>query len=144
MATTNNTYRKVPRSLGLTLMALFIMSSILNSQTISYQSVELPEIAIKNILQGIQSENDGVRMSCIYFAGKYKILEASQSLVEELKNPKNDELCPMLVWSLYQIGNDSCCEELQAFVKNHFSEKLKALCTYLHEIKKYETAIANN
>ena len=65
MATVNNTYRKVPRSLGLTLMALFIMSSILNSQTISYQSVELPEIAIKNILQGIESENDGVRMNCI-------------------------------------------------------------------------------
>ena len=144
MATANIRYRKCSRILGLTIMALFLMSSTLISQTNSDQRVELPDIAILNILNGIQSDNYGVKMSCIYFAGKYKIVEVSQNLVKEVKGSNDDELCQMLVWSLYQIGDDSCCEELQAFVKNHPSEKLKALCSYLHKIKEYETAVANN
>ena len=142
MATGNIKYRKCSRSLGLTIMALFLMSNTLISQTNSDQRVELPDIAILNILNGIQSDNHGVKMSCIYFAGKYKIVEVSQNLVEEIKDSNDDELCQMLIWSLYQIGDDSCCEELQAFVKNHPSEKLKVLCSYLHKIKEYETAIA--
>ena len=144
MATANNTYRNSSKVLGLTIIALFLMSCSFQPQTYSHQPVELPDIAIVNILNGIQSDNYGVKMSCIYFAGKYKIMEVSQNLVEELKSSNNDELCQMLVWSLYQIGNESCCEELQEFVKNHSSEKLKALCSYLHKIKAYETAVANN
>ena len=144
MATANNTYRMGSRVLGLTIMALILMSCSFQPQTNSHQSEELPDIAIVNILNGIESDNYGVKMSCIYYAGKYKIKEVSQNLVEEIKSSGDDELCQMLVWSLYQIGNDSCCEELQTFVKNHSSEKLKVLCSYLQKIKEYETAVANN
>ena len=144
MVTTNNTHRKVSRVLGITLTVFFVMSSFLNSQTVSNQRAELPEYAVKNILIGIESENDGLKMSCIYFAGKYKIFEASQSLVEEIKSSNDDELSKMLAWSLYQIGNDSCWEELQTFVKNHPSKKLRDFCSNLHKIRAYEIAIAKS
>ena len=144
MATANNTYRMGSRVLGLTVMALFILSTLLHSQTNSDQQVELPDIAIVNILNGIQSDNHGVKISCIYFAGKYKIVEVSQYLVEAMKNSDNDELCQMLVWSLYQIGDESCCKKLKTIIENHPSEKIRDFCNYLHKIKEYETAVAKN
>ena len=144
MATANNTYRNSSRVLGLTIMALFLMSCSFQPQTYSHQPVELPDIAIVNILNGIQSDNYGVKMSCIYFAGKYKIMEVSQDLVEVMKNSDNDELCQMLVWSLYQIGDESCCKELKTIIENHPSEKIRDFCNYLHKIKEYETAVAKN
>lgn len=120
------------------------MSCSFQPQTNSDQRVELPDIAILNLLNGIQSDNYGVKMSSIYLAGKYKITEVSKNLIEEIKNSNDDELGQMLAWSLYQIGDDSYCEELQEFVKNHPSEKIRDFCANLHKIKQYETAVANN
>ena len=144
MATASKIYRMVSRILGLAIMTFILISCSFQPQPNSDQRVELPDIAIVNILNGIESDNYGVKMSCIYYAGKYKIREVSQNLVEEIKSSNDDELSQMLVWSLYQIGDDSYCEELQTIMKNHSSEKLKVLCSYLQKIKEYETAVANN
>ena len=144
MATTNNVSRKSSKVLLITVLVLFAMSSFLYSQTPIIQEIELPEASIKSIVQGIKSENEGVKKSCIYFAGKYKIQEASKYLVEELTVLDDGELCSLLVWSLYQIGNESCFKELQEIVKNHDSEELKAFCSYLSKIKEFEIAIAKN
>lgn len=141
MATTNIASGKGSKVLLLTVLLLFAMSSFLNSQTVGDQEIELPECAIKSILQGIQSENEGVKRSCIYFAGKYKIKEASEYLVKELPSLDDGELCSMLAWSLYQIGNEAFCKELQEIVKNHDSEELRNFCSNLQKIKEYETAI---
>lgn len=86
-------------------------------------------------------KNEGVKRSCIYFAGKYKIREASEYLVEELPTLDDGELCSMLAWSLYQIGNESHCKELQEIAKNHDPEELRNFCSNLHKIKEYELAI---
>lgn len=144
MAHISKTYRMSSRVLGLTVIVLLLTSSFIHSQKSTEQKTEIPEIAIKNLLMGLESENDGVRLSCAYFAGKYKITEVSPKLVEAMKESNNDELCRMLLWSLYQIGNDECCIELQAVMKDHSSKDLKKLCEYLHKIKEYETAIAKN
>jgi HEAT repeat protein len=144
MDTTNNVSRKGSKVLLLTVLVLFAISSFLNSQILIIQEIELPEASIKSILQGIKSENDGVKKSCIYFAGKYKIQEASEYLVEELTVLDDGELCSLLVWSLYQIGDESCFKELQEIVKNHDSEELKNFCAYLSKIKEFELAIVNN
>ena len=120
------------------------MSCSFHPQTNSDQRVELPDYAIVNILNGIQSDNYGVKMSSIYLAGKYKIVDVSQELVEEIKRSEDDELSQMLVWSLYEIGNDSCWKELQAIVKNHPSDQLRDFCANLYKIKEYEPVITNN
>ncbi len=144
MARKNRTHRNIPNLIGITLLILFLSSSKLSSQSTSFQQYEISELAISNIHNGIHSDNLGVKMNCIYFAGKYKILDVSRDLVEQIDISNDEELCQMMVWSLYQIGNDSCCEELQRVLKNHPSDKLKELCAYLHRIKEYQTAIAGN
>lgn len=137
-----NTYRKTPTFVGLSFLLFFFLSSLTYSQTDANQRIELSDIAIVNILNGIQSDNNGVKMSCIYFAGKYRIIDVSEDLVKEMKKSDNDELCQMLVWSLYQIGDEKCCQELKSIIENHPSEKIRDFCKYLHNIKEYESAIA--
>lgn len=142
MATKNRNGKSIPRFIGILALTTFFMSFSLQAQTNTDQNVELPDIAIVNILNGIQSDNHGLKMSCIYFAGKYKIIDISEDLVKELKKSDNEELCQMLVWSLYQIGDDKCCEELRKIVENHPSDKIRDFTKYLNTIKEYESAIA--
>lgn len=144
MATYNETYQKIPRLLGLLVMTLFIMSISIQPQITSEQRIELTDIAILNILNGIQSDNYGVKLNCIYFAGRYKIIDVSKELVDVLKSSDDDELCQMLIWSLYQIGDESCCEKLQQAIENHPSKELSDFCKNLRRIHEYGSAIANN
>lgn len=144
MAQKDKTYRNIPKLIGITLLILILSSSIISSQSTSAQQIEISELAISNIHNGIHSDNLGVKMNCIYFAGKYKILDVSRDLVEQIDISNDEELCQMMVWSLYQIGDDSCCEELQRVLENHPSDKLKEFCGYLQRIKEYQTAIAGN
>ncbi len=113
MARKNRTHRNIPNLIGITLLILFLSSSKLSSQSTSFQQYEISELAISNIHNGIHSDNLGVEINCIYFAGKYKILDVSRDLVEQIDISNDEELCQMMVWSLYQIGNDSCSEEVQ-------------------------------
>ena len=61
------------------------------------------DAAIKNYLKGLNSDNDGLRKSCIYYAGKYKINEAVDLLKEQLSKEEDQETSLLLVMALYQI-----------------------------------------
>ena len=139
MATKNRTYQKIPRLLGLLVLTFFLVSNSLFAQTESEQLVELPDIAKANILNGIQSDNYGIKMSSIYLVGKYKITDLSKELVKEMTVSENDEVCQMLVWSLYQIGDESCCNEMRTIIENHPSEKIKSFCESMYKIKQYDS-----
>ena len=41
---------------------------------------------------GIQSENDGVRESSIYFAGKYRFIDTEDALIKQLKVEKESDI----------------------------------------------------
>ncbi len=139
MATGNKSYRNIPRLLGLLVLTFFLVSNSLLAQTESEQLIELPDIAKANILNGIQSDNYGLKMSSIYLAGKYKINDVSKELVKEMKVSDNEEVCQMVVWSLYQIGDESCCNEMRTIIENHPSEKIKSFCESMYMIKQYDS-----
>ena len=136
----NKTYCNGKKLLALTIITLLTVPNFISSQIQSDKLTVLTEIAKKNFVMGLQSDNIGVKKSYIYFAGKYKITDVSQNLLEIIGKSNNDELCQMLAWSLYQIGDDSCCEELNSLLKNHPSEKLKDFCKFLQVIREYETS----
>ena len=140
MAAGNKTYHKIARLFGLLALTFFLVSNSFLAQTSkSEQPAELSKIAILNILNGIQSDNYGIKMSSIYLAGKYKITDVSKELVKEMKVSDNEEVCQMLVWSLYQIGDKSCCKEMRTIIENHSSEKIKSFCESMYKIKQYDS-----
>ena len=139
MAFENKTYQNISRLLGILLLTLFLVSNSLLAHTESEQRVELLDIVKANILKGIQSDNYGLKMSSIYLAGKYKITDVSKELINEMKVSENEEVCQMLVWSLYQIGDESCCNEMRTIIENHPSEKIKSFCESMYKIKQYDS-----
>ena len=58
-----------------------------------------------NIIQGINSDNDGLIKSSIYFAGKYKAKAAVESLIKKMETSKNREHKVLAAYALYQIGD---------------------------------------
>ena len=75
------TLKYMVASLGL----LFISSSgELIAQPHSIKEITNKRYALENLLDGIKSENDGVKRSSIYFVGKYKIADAEDLLIGQL------------------------------------------------------------
>lgn len=74
-------------------------------QSNSISDVTNNEYALENLKSGINSDNDGVRKSSIYFAGKYRIEEAVNCLVKRLEKEEEASVRLLLAYSLYEIKN---------------------------------------
>jgi len=58
---------------ALVVMILLSVVSSLHAQNVSIKDLSTNKYALQNLLAGIKSDNEGVKRSCIYFAGKYRI-----------------------------------------------------------------------
>ena len=61
------------------------------------------KVEIANYTVGLNSDNEGVRKSCIYLAGKYKMTALVDILKEQLNDEKDAETSLLIVYALYQI-----------------------------------------
>ncbi len=93
-----------------------------------------------NYINGISSVNQGVKESSIYFAGRYRLKEAGDMLVDELKKSGKEDLSLLIAWSIYRIGDERNIEELKRIGKNHNSKRLKTFCYHLNQQEKFELA----
>ena len=112
-----------------------------SAQTVTINGIDIPEASLNNYRAGLRSNNNGVIMSCLYFAGKYRIEEFSEDVLEVVKCSDNIDICKMAIWSIYQIGNEYCCEKLSQFIESHPSDELRNCCKFLKKIKDYDTAV---
>jgi HEAT repeat protein len=62
---------KIVTKCALFLMLAFILASTTEAQIASERRINFKKNAIANLIEGIKSENEGVRRSAIYFAGKF-------------------------------------------------------------------------
>ena len=145
MMNTKNTYcTNCSKPFQLAILAILLSFVTVHSQPASNLETEIPTIAIENVQRGIYSTNPGVVFSCVYFAGKYKIADVSKDLINVLRNCDCDETSKMAIWSLYQIGDESDCQEIAKSIVNHKSKKLKEFCKFLQEIHEYKNAVTRN
>lgn len=125
-------------------LLLFFIPTITDSQT-STPHLKLSKKALEFYHSGLDSGNYGVKKSLVYYAGKYRIEGVSEHLVDLLKkNIENEALCEMLVWSIYQIGDNSCCQELKRMMEIHPLKKVREEIKFFNIIKEYENALIVN
>jgi len=83
------------------LMLLALTFSVLavnsKAQTIT------PEQSV-NLITGINSDNNGLIKSSIYYAGKYKAKAAVESLIKVLEKSGNSEHRILAAYALHEIG----------------------------------------
>ena len=78
----------------------------LTAQTNSIKDITNNKYALKNVLENIKSDNDGVKRSSIYLVGYYRITEAEEALIEQLKKEENPRIRILIALALYELGNE--------------------------------------
>lgn len=133
---------KLSKLIGILFLSLILVSNLAYSKSNSDDETSKKEKFTKNLLHGMESENVGLRESCIYMIGAYKIEEAGDELVTKAITTEDDKVLQLVAWSLYEIGNEEHCKQLEAVAKKTKSEKVKEIVSYLKEIKRLEKSVA--
>jgi len=97
------------------------------------------EQCIENLGRAITSENDGLRESAIYYAGKYKMVELKKTLVKQLTKEKIPAIRILISLSLYQIGDAEGIELVKESYSKEKEDQVKKMCCDI--FKEFENAV---
>jgi len=96
---------------------------------------------VKNLKAGITSNNEGLKKSSIYMAGKYKISEATSELTSELKSTDDNNVKILIALSLLRINESGSMNEVRTAALNENDIKTKRMLTAIYN--EYVTGTGN-
>jgi len=121
---------KTTRYLTVLLLAVIITSTGF-AQKNSIKKITDNEYALKNLVAGIQSDNTGVKRSSIYFAGKYRIAEAEETLIDQLNEEEDAGTRILIALVLYEMGSEEGLLEVQKLSLNDEDAKVRRMATQI-------------
>jgi HEAT repeat protein len=117
---------------ALVVMILLLVVSSLHAQNLSIKDLTTNKYALQNLLSGIKSDNEGVKRSCIYFAGKYKIAETESALIEQLKKEENPSTRILIALVLYELGSKEGLEVIKKLALEDENWEVRRMSTHIH------------
>ena len=112
------------------LLATVLTGSVF-SQSNSIRDITANKYALKNLIAGIHSENDGVKRNSIYFAGYYRVVETEDALISQLKNEKTPSTRILISLVLYEIGSEKGLLEVKNLSLNDEEAKVRRMSTHI-------------
>ncbi len=104
-----------------------------NDPTPSLKSNLNRDLVISNLMNGVNSENQGLKISSTYFLGEIQSSQAVIPLMKILKNDENEESRIMAALSLLKIGDARGMFAIKQAISFDNSERVKKMCTiYYH------------
>jgi hypothetical protein len=91
------------------------------------------DLVISNLINGVNSGNQGLRMSSTYFLGEMKSDEAVIPLMRILKSNENEEERIMAALSLSKIGDSRGIFAIKQAITFDNSERVKKLCSIFYQ-----------
>ena len=91
------------------------------------------DLVISNLINGVNSGNQGLRMSSTYFLGEMKSDEAVIPLMRILKSDENEEERIMAALSLSKIGDSRGIFAIKQAITFDKSERVKKLCSIFYQ-----------
>jgi len=127
----------LPRTkLVIAYLSLLFVATIgeLTAQTnfISIKDITNDKYALDNLLDGIKSENDGVKRSSIYFVGHYRIAEAEEALIEQLKKEQNPSNRILIALVLFELVSEDGLLEVKKLASNDDNLKVRRMSTHIY------------
>ncbi len=122
------TYKEI---LNVVLLAAVLTGSVY-AQKNSIKDVTTNQYALQNLVAGIQSDNTGVKRSAIYFAGKYRIAEAEEPLITQLKEENDPSTRILIALVLYEMGSEEGLREVQDLSLNDEDAKVRRMATQIY------------
>ena len=86
----------------LILVFMLMLSSVL---TAAEPGDRFTNRQIDNLITGIKAENNGLMRSSVYFAGKYKITQATSVLLEVFEKETEPSNIILIALAIYEIGD---------------------------------------
>ena len=114
------------------LLTIFLLSSAAIAQKQSIGDVTTNEHALNNLITGIQSENDGLKRSSIYFAGKYRIAEVENILINQLQKEEDPSTRILIALVLYEMGSIEGLLVVQRLAQNDDNERVRRMATHIY------------
>ena len=102
------------------------------SNKVVIEKYDITKNAVKSIIMGIKSDNEGLRKSAIFYAGQYKLEGTVDCLIEEFQEEKDSSTKILIALSLYKIGNPIAIDYMKDMVSNEKNAKVKDLLTAIY------------
>lgn len=91
------------------------------------------DLIVINLLNGINSDNEGLKYSSAYFLGDLKSKESVIPLLKILHNDKNDEARIMAALSLSKIKDARGIFAVKQAIKFDKSDRVKKMCSIFYK-----------
>lgn len=119
----------------LSFLFLSLFSNInINAQKNNSRIIELNKNEIGNLTNAIKSDNAGLRKSGIYLAGKYRVSELSETLLEQLKNEDQPELRILLVRVLFIIDDQKYIDNIYELAINDTHPRVRKMASAIYSV----------
>ena len=136
-------YAAVLKRAGIVIMLVCMFATSVAAQRASDGKVPLKEIAVKNLIAGISHENEGVRKDAIYYAGKFRVTQAVDALIQQLEKEENPSTRVLIILSLYMLGDERGLEAIYRTAYTDSNANVKRLCNAIYlEVEKDKGVVA--
>jgi HEAT repeat protein len=115
------------------LLMVMLMTTTLNAQNPIAKTL-FSANEISSLVNGINSDNEGLKKSSIYFAGKYKVYEAVDALTALLENEKDASVRLLTTKALFEIGDYKGMKAVYELSKVDEDLKVRRICKALYEV----------
>lgn len=114
------------------LTAAFLISALTVTLAQEKEIISKYKYAVENLKYAIQSDNEGLKRSSIYFAGKYKITGAVNSLTQQLENEDNPSDRILIALVLYKIGSPEGIDAVKHLSKKDKNQNVRRMAIEIY------------
>ena len=110
---------------------LFIVlcsTSIFASNPPERDQLVISQNTIQSLINGIESDNTGLKTSSAYMLGELKITDAVIPLMKVMREDDNEEARIAAALSLYKLGTPLAMNAIRQAIRFDNSERVKKLC----------------
>jgi hypothetical protein len=123
------------KNLRLLLIVLFsiVLVSSVTSGASSNNKVRVSERTIENLMEGLRSDNMGLKISAAYYLGEYECSGAVIELLRVLKSDKREEARIAAALALYKLNDARGLFAVKQAIRFDKSERVKKICSNLYK-----------
>lgn len=115
---------------------VLILGMILSSNLFAQNSLAeftKHKYALNNLEMGIHSENEGIRKSSIYFAGKYKVEETAGVLISQLHKEENASIRVLIALALFEMDSKEGLDAIRKLSVNDDNFKVRRMAAFIYK-----------
>ena len=120
-----------------TTLTVFASNKEKESKSEARQKIE------SNLLMGIKSDNEGLRISSAYFLGELKSEKALLPLMEMLRSEENEGARLMAALSLVKIGSERGLYMLKREAQFNSSKRVRNMCKIFYNAYQMDKVFTN-